>query len=172
MAKDNNPGNVFSRLETWLRKHRRRFLASLNPGATPAELDTLQKQVAAPLPEFLRTLLAWHNGQGQDFVGAFEENWLLMSCQTIAEAKRYLDAEAKDMGWQPAWIPFLDNDAGDYLCADTSQQQAPVRAFYLGNTEHPAVAESLERWVEDFVSNVEKGNYVEEPERGTFMKSS
>lgn len=163
--------DLLERLERWLAQHRPRFLAGLAKGAAQAELDRLPKALGRPVPEDLRTLLAWHNGQNEDFIGRFEENWLLMSCQRIMAAKADLDEHAADSGWNVKWIPFLDDDAGDYLCLNTSRKSNAVHAFWLGAKEHPVVATSLADWLRDFVENVEKGRYAEDPERGTFLRS-
>ena len=77
---------LLARLEAWLGKHRRRFRKGLRPGATRAELQTLEEDLGRPLPATLRTLLAWHNGQGEDFMGAFEQDWRLMGTEEIATA--------------------------------------------------------------------------------------
>lgn len=161
---------LLARLDAWLRKHRPRFHAGLCPGAVPADLRRLEGEVQVRLPAGLRTLLAWHDGQSEDFVGQFEQDWRLMSSARIAAAKRDLDADAAATGWDAAWVPFLDNDAGDYLCLDTGRRGAPVRAFWLGVEANPVVAPSLTAWLREFVRNVEEGRYVEDPERGTFIR--
>jgi cell wall assembly regulator SMI1 len=159
---------LLTRLETWLAKHRPRFLAGLNPGASAAELKTFEKELGRPVPAALWLLLAWHNGQREDFIGKFEEDWQLMKADSVAAAKRELDAEPAAAGWKRSWVPFLENDAGDYLFVD---DQGKVGEFLLGNKEHPVVAESLQQWLTAFVDAVEKGHYREEEERGRFMRS-
>jgi cell wall assembly regulator SMI1 len=165
---------LLERLEGWLAKHRRRFLEGLRPGANEAELHQMEAQLGVPVPAALRTLLAWHNGQGDDFIGRFDGEWLLLGTERIVAAKKELDAGAggdgEGSGWQPAWIPFMDDDAGNYRCLDTSQAGAPVREFWSMEKEHPVVAKSLEAWLEDFVTAVEQGEYHEEPERGVFLR--
>jgi cell wall assembly regulator SMI1 len=158
---------ALSRLELWLAAHRRRFLDGLRAGASRAELDELDRQLGFAAPPELRLLLGWHNGQSEDFVGKFEEDWQLMSSAAIAAASQEL--EASTSGWQKGWLPFLDNDAGDYRFLDTTVTPAPVREFWLGKSEHKIVASSLTAWLEVFVDHVEKGDYREDPERGTFM---
>jgi cell wall assembly regulator SMI1 len=171
--KTTSPGKMdklLERLEKWLAKHRRHFLEGLRPGASAAELDQLQSAIGRPLPDSLRTLLAWHNGQGDDFPGRFEQDWNLMSTDRIAEVKRELDAE-REGGWQPDWIPFLDDDAGDHLCLDAGRPGAPVREFWQGRSDHAILAPSLEAWLEDFLKAAEAGAYHEDPERGSFLRS-
>jgi cell wall assembly regulator SMI1 len=162
--------DLLTRLDKWLARHRKKFHNNLQPGASPAQLDALAKAVGKPVPDSLRTLLAWHNGQGEDYAGYFENHWLLMSAEGIAAAKQELDAGAVD-GWHKEWIPFLDDDGGDYLVLDTSRKDAPLLGFYLDAGE-PAkeAAPSLDAWVKEFVEAVEAGAYVEDKERGTFLR--
>ena len=85
--------NILNRLDRWLAAHRQRYRNGLQPGASPAELETLQESLGCPLPAELRSLLAWHNGQSADFSGHFEQDWDLMNAVAIASAKRDLDGE-------------------------------------------------------------------------------
>jgi cell wall assembly regulator SMI1 len=159
-----------ARLERWLAQHRSRYHQALLPGASTAELDSLAKKLGVPLPADLRVLLAWHNGP--ESAGALVETWLFMGTATIATGKQELDADAATTGWQPAWVPFLDDDQGDYLCLDTSQPLSPLREFVFGKKEHPVIASSLAAWLADFVAALERGEYIEDPERGHFMRRS
>lgn len=161
---------TLARLEKWLAQHRPRYRRALLPGARRPELAALERALGVPLPDELRALLAWHNGQGGEFVGTFEESWLLMDSAAIAATKQELEADRAATGWQRAWIPFLDNDQGDFLYLDTRRSGTPVRSFGLGQKKHPVVAPSLSAWLNDFVTAVERGDYREDPERGTFLR--
>lgn len=163
---------ILERLGQWLHQHRRRYAAGLLPGASAAELDATQTALGITLPPDLRALLTWHNGQSGDFIGHLENNWDLMSAGRIMEAKHELDAgDRTQTGWQPAWLPFLEDDDGNHLFLDTSQPGNPVREFWQGNPDHATAAPSLAAWLEQFVAAVEKGQYHEDSERGTFLKS-
>jgi cell wall assembly regulator SMI1 len=161
--------NLLHQLDQWLRKHRRRYVKGLCPGASPEQLQCLPPKS----PQSLRDLLAWHNGQVDGFAGKFEQDWLLMSAEQIAQTKLYLDDQADEdptLGWYKAWIPFLDNDQGDYMCVDVSRSTTPVRIFLAGQKKHPAVARSLVAWLADYVHAVTAGQYVEDSERGTYLR--
>jgi cell wall assembly regulator SMI1 len=166
--------DLLARLERWLAAHRPHLLQNLRPGANEVELHTLQARLGRELPAELRALLAWHNGQNEEFAGRFEEDWLLMGTEEIAAAREELDQGAvgngEGNGWRPEWIPFLDDDAGNYLFLDTSQPRPPVRAYWLELDKQPQAAASLTAWLEDFVNAVEAGQYDEDPERGTFLR--
>jgi cell wall assembly regulator SMI1 len=160
---------LLARIDRWLAAHRSRFHRALQPPATAAECDRLAAALGGNLPPELRTWLTWHNGQSPDVPGAFEQNWNLMSAEQIAEAKQELDAEGHE-GWQRAWVPFLDDDNGNYLCLDPATAGTPVRGCWHGQADHATVAPSLTAWVEDFVTALERGGYTEDPERGTFQR--
>jgi cell wall assembly regulator SMI1 len=159
---------LLARLEKWLAQHRPRYLYGLEPGATAQELNTLEAALGGSVPADLRALLAWHDGQKDDFIGCLEQSWNLMSAQQIAAARQELQAAGD--GPASKLIPFLDNDAGDFLCLDTGQPDAPVRAVWRGKAERPVVARSLAAWLEEFVAAVERGEYHEDPERGYFFR--
>ncbi len=157
---------LLARLDQWLNAERERFQQALRPGATAAECDALTAELGRPLPEELRALLMWHNGQNPDVPGAFEQNWMLMSTDEIAEAKKELDEHPHE-GWHSHFLPFLGDDNGDYLCLDASTPGSPVLECWRGRNDHPVVAPSLSAWLEAFVTALERGAYAEDPERGT-----
>jgi cell wall assembly regulator SMI1 len=160
---------LLTRLDIWLQKHRPRFFKNLQPGAPAADLDTLAKSIGKPLPAELRELLAWHNGQGDDYVGYFVDHWLLMGAAGIAASKADLDALGLDHGWKKDWVPFLDEDGGNFMVLDLSKPKPPVLAFWM-DAQAESLAPSLEAWLTDFVAGVEGGKYHEDAERGTFTR--
>ncbi len=164
---------LLARLERWLTAHRSRYAKGLRPSATAEELKALEAQLGRPVPPELRSLLAWHNGQGDDFSGCFMESWNLMTTEQIAAARRDLLAPPAEgepaSGWQAAWLPFLDDDGGNYVFLDTNKSPAPVREFWAGKADQPTVAASLTAWLGEFVPAVERGAYHEDPERGYFL---
>jgi cell wall assembly regulator SMI1 len=162
---------LLARLDQWVNSKRERFQQALRPGATAAECDALAAELGKPLPEELRALLMWHNGQNPDVPGAFEQNWLLMNTEEIAEAKKELDDHPHE-GWQSNWLPFLDDDSGDYRCLDLGSPGCPVLECWRGRTDHPVVAPSLAAWLDSFVTALERGAYAEDPERGTLALKS
>jgi cell wall assembly regulator SMI1 len=161
--------SLLGRLAHWLGQHRRRFLEGLGPGATPDQLAALQQALGIPLPDDLRELLAWHNGQDDVSVGCFREHWYLMSTQEIEAAWRELTANPAS-SWQHGWVPFLEDDRGNYVFLDTSQPGGTVREYWEKNPDRPTVAPSLAAWVQEFVTAVERGAYELDPERGLFVQ--
>jgi cell wall assembly regulator SMI1 len=157
------------RLDRWLAKHRKNYYRGLQPGAKPAQLARLEKTIGQPLPPELRVWLSWHNGQGEDLIGAFVETWNLMSAEEIAAQWQRRQSE-DDPSWNKAWIPLLDDGQDDSRCLDPTQPGCPLREVWLGRKDHEILAPSLTAWVEAFVKDVEAGRYSEEPERGEFQR--
>jgi cell wall assembly regulator SMI1 len=156
-------------LEAWLRPppaHEKGFGQSC-----AAKLDTLRSRLGVAVPPELQALLAWHDGQSLEFVGAFEQSFFLMDAERVAAARQEMMAD-KEIGWQSAWLPFLDDSRDNFLFLDTSRPGNPVRAYWQGNLEQPVVAPSLAAWLQDFVTTVERGGYVEDPERGDFLRTA
>jgi cell wall assembly regulator SMI1 len=165
-------GPLLERLDSWLRSHRPRFQQGLLHGATAGDLEAIEHGLNHPLPPDFKALLNWHNGQSGEFVGHLENNWDLMNTSQILATKSDLDSgDLAQTGWQTAWVPFLDDNNGDYVCVDTSHADGPVREYWQGKAKHPVVASSLAAWLEQFVKGVEEGAYHEDLERGTFVRS-
>ena len=160
--------SLLTRLERWLKKHRPHYLRGLLPGISVMEYAELKSALGRPLPVGLPSVLLWHNGQNLDAAGCFEQNWRLMSSKAIIDALKDL-AKAEDR-WNPALVPFLDDDSGNYACLDTSQPGEPICEVILGRSDMEILAPSLAVWLAEFVASVERGEYVEDEERGTFLK--
>jgi cell wall assembly regulator SMI1 len=160
---------LLARLDAWLQKHRAGYHQGLQPPARADDLADLEKALGFSVPAELRTWLGWHDGQGEDLIGAFRESWKLMSARQIAETCSDLVADP-EAGWQRGWVPVLDDDQGDYTCLDTQTAGHPVREVWRGQKDHPPVAPSLAAWTTAFVADVEAGRYSEDPERGEFLR--
>lgn len=156
---------LLDRLETWLRRHRPAYAKALHPPAGADELTALDRALGTPTPPEVQTLLRWHNGQVREGVGCFEEDWTLLSAAEIAAAHGELTT-----GWATSLIPFLDDDEGNYLGVDMSSPGHPVCSC-LQDNKRRVLAASLQAWLDDFVRRVERGEYHEDPERGSFMRS-
>lgn len=162
---------LLARVDQWLNTHRERFQQALLPGATVAECDALAAALGKPLPEELRALLMWHNGQNPDVPGRFEESWILMSTEEIADATKELEIQPHE-GWHSNFVPFLDDDSGNYRCIDLGSTGFPVLECWRGRSGQPVIAPSLSDWLEAFVTALERGAYTEDPERGTLLLRS
>jgi cell wall assembly regulator SMI1 len=165
------PSGALARIDAWLAKHRSGFHKGLLPGATDAALSALAGDLGGSLPDELRALLKWHNGQSTEVPGAFERSFFLLGAEQIAEAKKELDAEPRN-GWKSGLIPVLEDEQDDVVCLDTTRPGPAVVEVWHGQSEPVVVAPSLTAWLEGFADALEKDTYYEDPERGSFRRKS
>ncbi len=162
---------VLDRLNRWLYRRRRRMRQALRPGLNASSLALFRESLGGPLPDELAELLAWHDGQSDDFQGTFADGWNLLSATEIVTVKEDLDQNPPP-GWQVGWIPFARDDSDSFLVVDPMTSGVPVRAVWSGQETFPPIAASLTAWFVTLLNDFEAGRYVEDEERGTFFKSA
>jgi cell wall assembly regulator SMI1 len=149
--------------------NRPRFRPALRPGASSAESAALEHDLGTRLPPELRAWLAWHNGQNADLVGGFVERFFLLGTAEIDNTFQRLNAHPP-VGWSRAWIPFLADDDDNFVCLDTALAGPPVREVWPQAGFNNVVAPSLTAWARTFLDALERGDYHEDPERGSFER--
>jgi cell wall assembly regulator SMI1 len=158
---------LLKRLDAWMKKNRKRYHKGLLAGANERQLDELAKALGKPVPEELAAWLRWHNGQDEDMIGAFIESFNVMSADEIADAVK----ERKGTpGWDPAFIPILDDYQDDLVVLDASKPELPVREVWRGRDDSPEAATSLRGWLANLLAEFEAGKYHEDTERGEFIR--
>jgi cell wall assembly regulator SMI1 len=159
------------RLDAAWEKNRAGFHQGLRPGATDSQCDSAAAALGASLPADLRALLTWHNGQNPEVFAAFFQSFHLLSADEIVEAAKDLQAQPRN-GWKTELVPFLSDDQDNFVCVDTSRPGAPLVECWRGRDSAIEIASSLGAWLEGFVTAVERGDYHEDEERGTYCKKS
>ena len=116
---------LIARLDSAIRTAHPRFYESLGPASSAEEIDALETLAGLPLPGALRALLAWHCGSWDEDVETSIASWRLMHADEAAEAVTMMrELLAEDDSWEETtwwsrnWIPFLDDDGGQYVCVD------------------------------------------------------
>jgi cell wall assembly regulator SMI1 len=158
---------VLARLDDWLKQHRKRYHNGLMPGASDRELARLATALRRPVPDELAAWLRWHNGQSEELIGTFVESFNLMSVADIIETLK--DRKGQE-GWDPAFIPILDDYQDDLVVLDTSKPGLPVREVWRGRSDHPEVATSMRGWLESLLADFQSWRYHEDSERGEYMR--
>jgi cell wall assembly regulator SMI1 len=163
---------LLAELDTWLEEHRPGFHEGLARGASARDLEKLAEVLGGPVPADLQTWLRWHNGQGDGEMGSLVGAFNLLSAAEIAEILREHKENPGDTPWRIGWIPLLDDFQGDTVCLDSSHDDLPVLEIWSGQDEPTRTAASLTAWVRQFLTDCRAGKYIEEPERGEFLKRS
>jgi cell wall assembly regulator SMI1 len=109
-------------------------LITLNPPATPAAIQMLERQLSANLPTDFKNSLLVHDGGtfGNELLDGEEllsiprilEEWrvwesLLKSPgMKMGDVRSSPEPEVRDDWWNVKWIPITSNHAGDHWCLD------------------------------------------------------
>jgi len=131
--------DVLGRLSTWLEKNRPDYFEILSPPASAEDLD------AANLPPALRTLYAWHDGQGDGGATSLVGSFFFPSLEQLLLQRSSNAETARDIGrpdwWSDEWFPFLDDGAGNLVCA---VGEGEVIEYFHDNNGRPRVGPSVE----------------------------
>ncbi|SEW52708.1 SMI1/KNR4 family protein [Chitinophaga arvensicola] len=112
-------------LDQQLRQTRPAYYASLQEGLTEDAIQALENQYQRQLPDDLKQLYKWKNGQADDNYDAFLNNSLFVPLEqaldTAAENISMIGSDFEVANWWHAgWIPLFHNGGGDYICYDTT----------------------------------------------------
>ncbi len=169
---------VWWRIERWLNDQAPYVLASLQAGATIADIAETEALLGVRLPEDVRVSYQLHNGQVTNGIGFIEERELL-SLQGIRQEwqvwKDLLDGGEFDdrwstpvgpiltTWWSPKWIPLTANGCGDAHCVDLSPAMGgtvgQIITMRHDDTERTLIASSFAGWFETFATDLEMGRY-------------
>jgi cell wall assembly regulator SMI1 len=154
------------RLDKWLAVNRPSYYAQLQAGVNEAQLKQFEEQFKMTLPDTFHQLYKWRNGQLVSSYVALQGNRRLLSLEEIASVKDMLDGmigfDFEDPSyWRKAWVPFLSNGGGSYLCLDMSAEDGGTAGqligFWKADVDRPIEHASLDTWLVDLVQTIEAG---------------
>lgn len=168
------------RLDLWLSAERPELKARLRPGASEEDLAAAEAKLGRALPEDLRALYRWADGQGPNPnasgmpVPAFFDNFAFLSLEGVLGAHagnpEYFRVLDDAIEFNPSWIPFLHEDFhGGYqhwLCLDHNDELIKVGWGGAEDYEpyHERSFSTVAHWLQLFVRSAEEGMWVpEEP---------
>jgi cell wall assembly regulator SMI1 len=182
MAETTRPSTIqaaWQRIESWLMQHAPARAESLKKGATPRQLEKLESQLNAELPEQFKESLLIHDGQSSDLgvvpdkglgchllqVKAIVSEWEY--CDDMDDSGEFDDVSIKpDKGvarewWNRGWIPFASNDSGEFLCIDLaptkSGKSGQVIRMQEDEPQRELLAPSFGAWLEQLADALEAG---------------
>jgi cell wall assembly regulator SMI1 len=169
--------DLLGRLERWLRQYGPGCYRRLLPGVTQRELEAVEGALALQLPEALRELYRWRNGQGQQtgpffadaharysFIPLREVQGVHANLSEILGELEEEGAPGRDTWWHRGWVPFLDA-GGDCLCVDAEGTLGggvgQVISVFHDDSSRVIEYPSLRNWLETFVVSLEADTWRE-----------
>ncbi|MCI0701284.1 MAG: SMI1/KNR4 family protein, partial [Planctomycetia bacterium] len=158
---------LVARFDAWLSRNRPAYYAQLLPGLTDQEWASFEQRLGVRLPDGFRVLYQWRNGSWED--ESIQNNRYWMPSEAIISTKELMDGmigfDFEPGWWESAWVPFLANGAGSHLCIDTvgTDRGQPGQLVEFWNRDHdrPVVSPSIEHWLHDFVTSLERDRWEE-----------
>jgi cell wall assembly regulator SMI1 len=164
----------WTRLTAWLAAYAQASHATLRPSATPAEIDSCERELGMALPADLKRVLRASNGAA-DFdadgkycrgAGFMPGGHRLLSAAEIAEQSQNLTEIAAGFGgdmigwwWHPQWVLFARHIAADGLAID--QRPGPGQGT-IGQFMHEShtsfdMAPSLSAFIAGMADSLDHG---------------
>lgn len=131
--------HLIERAGRLFREKRAEYYAQLQPGADEEALGKAVSYYGFRLPEALRALYSWKNGQGLHCYESFKgvDNLSFMPLKEGMEAHRIFEesdraGEFSEGWWKSARVPFLANGGGgDHVCMDGRPWSVSARLFWF-----------------------------------------
>lgn len=136
------------------------FYATLNEPLDESQMDKLQDYYEMDLPQDLRTLYKWKNGQNPNCQEAFVNNSKFIPLhQALYDASELRSMIGYDFEienwWNEYWIPIFQNGGGDSICYDVrgifTEQKGQLLEFWHADNDRNVIAPSLEAFVDKIV---------------------
>ena len=166
---------LLARLDAALRRQRPEYYSTLLPGATPEQIQGLEKSLQMRLPKDLRDLLEWKGGHAKLIrdIGEFDTGdplygkYRLMSVEQIQDVTEEMREMLEGDEWdEPGWwnarfIPFAHDLSSDYLLLDMSGPVLGPRGRVMdwahASPQRIIVCPSLRNLIECVVTALESG---------------
>jgi cell wall assembly regulator SMI1 len=137
---------ILKRLGTCLKKKRPEFFESLCAPLGTKQLADVETKLGFALPEELRALLTWHDGQADDFE-TLAGPYCLMTAEEIVTNVKLLPQDAKGAAnpaawWSETWVPFMRDGEGNLVCVDRTTGK--VVFYEHDNANRAIVAPNVE----------------------------
>lgn len=163
---------ILARLETWLAEHTPDIHAELTPGVADAELDALEAHIGLKVPETYRLLYRVHGywggafGLGHLTLDGAQFNWNV--CRGLEPKYQEVDGHIshppgaiKTQYINLGWVPLLEDGGGNFVSIDLdpgpSGRIGQVITFGRDENDKYVLAESLEAFLNEYVSRLEAG---------------
>ena len=164
---------LIKKLDKYLSRLRPEYYSELNEPLDDSQLDKLEEYYKIEIPQDLRTLYKWKNGQKPNCYEAFVNNSCFIPLhQALYDASELtpmigFDFEIENW-WNENWIPIFQNGGGDSICFDLkgifTEQKGQLVEFWHADNDRNVIAPTLEAFfskILKFYENTQKDAFDE-----------
>jgi len=165
---------IWLRIESRLDKIAPQVLATLQPGASEAQIKTAQEFLSIEFPSSVKASYRIHNGQssyeygffqGREFLSLerIQDEWKvwkdLLDDKNFANLQSDPDLGIRSDWWNPLWIPLTYDGSGNHHCLDLNPAYGGVTGqiitMWHDSSEREIVAPSFFDWLERYALELE-----------------
>lgn len=180
---------LWSDLEQWLSSNCEELHGVLRAGASPNQIEALERSLGVTLPDDVKQFYLCHDGQtnlspelfnGFKFLPLHEvaSEWSVWQKLDADPIDYRLDdipePEIKPVYWSPGWVPFAADPCGNVQCIDLDPNQAgrsgQVITMWLVETSRALEASSLTEWFTTFVTRVRNNEFHYSEDQAAFVE--
>lgn len=117
--------DVLARIDRLLAEQRPGYYAQLQPPAGAEQLAQAEHAYGFALPDSLKELYGWKNGQPATCFESLSgmDSLMFVSLETALASYRMISdfdrrGEFPAGWWRRSWVPLLANGGGDFVCVD------------------------------------------------------
>jgi cell wall assembly regulator SMI1 len=143
-------------LDNHLKTARPKYYASLNAPLTEPEINELENKFKVKLPNDLKMLYKWKNGQNNKCFEALINNGMFTPLQQVLASAADLnemigfDFDIKNW-WNKSWLPLFSTGGGDEICYDMAgiftNQPGQIIEFWHETPDRNVIAPSFESFI-------------------------
>ncbi len=157
---ETNVSDLLAVLDSELQEKRPEVVTSLRPPLTAQNIADLEQEHRVVLPETVKALYMWHDGQDPGGFVTLVNNMQFLPLADMLATKAELDGMIGydfelENWWHPAWLPIFQNGGGDYLVVDTAGihtgNSGQLLNFYHDWEYRPIVANDLTVFVQGVI---------------------
>lgn len=159
------------KLDTLLKEKRPEYYSKLQKPLSETEISRLEAKYNIKLPDDVKALYVWKNGQNQDTYEAlvnnsmFEPLELVLSGNAEFTSMIGFDFEIENW-WNKSWLPLFGNGGGSYICYDMegvfTGDAGQIIEYWNGYDDRPVIAPSLTHFIQKL------NQYYEETPKNDF----
>ncbi|WP_312285623.1 SMI1/KNR4 family protein [Chryseobacterium gleum] len=148
--------STLQELDIHLKRIRPDFYTSLQDSLGEKAINKMEEKYNMQIPQDLKALYLWKNGQESSSYDAFVNNSVFMPLEQALDTAQELtsmigtDFDIENW-WNRHWIPIFHNGGGSYICYDTegifTGNKGQILEFWNRDADRNVIASSLESFL-------------------------
>lgn len=153
------------KLDSLLKEKRADLYVKLNPPLTEAGIADLEKEYKVVLPDDVKELYLWKNGQSREGFKAFVSGFLFEPLEDVLLSAKEFTAMIGDEfflenQWNENWFPIFRDGGGSRICYDQegtfTGEKGQLLTYLQGYDDRHVIAPNLSGYLQHLIKYYEQ----------------